>query len=163
MIISLIASLGKNRIIGVNNAIPWYLPADLKWFKINTLNKPVIMGRKTFHSIGHALPNRINIVLSTNYLKTESNIIWVHSLKEALIASKNAREIMIIGGEHVYKQFLTYADRLYLTHINIVITGDTYFPYYKSIKWKRSFIKYHTANKKNPYDYYFEILDQDKF
>ncbi|CUR53702.1 Dihydrofolate reductase [Serratia symbiotica] len=157
--ISLISALAKKNVIGINNTIPWYLPKDLEWFKNNTLNKPIIMGYNTFTSIGHPLPNRLNIVLSKN-LRSESGVIFVNSLDNALISAGNVDEVMIIGGECIYNQFLIYTNRMYLTHININIIGDTYFPIYTHYKWKTIFSKYYNINQINPYDYYFEILER---
>ncbi|WP_367680652.1 type 3 dihydrofolate reductase [Candidatus Fukatsuia anoeciicola] len=164
MIISLIAVLAKNHVIGVTNTIPWHLPADLAWFKANTLGKPVIMGRKTFESIGHPLPNRLNIILSSR-LYSDHGVTWVTSIKHALAVAQNAivkdtAEVMIVGGGNIYTQFLSYANRLYLTHIDTEVTGDTYFPYYPANEWHRLFIKSFNMNKTNAYNYYFEILER---
>lgn len=100
MIISLIAALAADRVIGMENAMPWHLPEDLAWFKRNTLNKPVIMGRKTFESIGRPLPGRHNIVLSSQPGKG-SGVTWVTSLEEALAAAGDVEEVMVMGGQHL--------------------------------------------------------------
>ncbi|WP_016601162.1 type 3 dihydrofolate reductase, partial [Yersinia pestis] len=105
MIISLIAALAADRVIGMENAMPWHLPADLAWFKRNTLNKPVIMGRKTFESIGRPLPGRLNIVISSQP-GTDERVTWAASIEEALAFAGNAEEVMVMGGGRVYKQFL---------------------------------------------------------
>ncbi|MBK4764754.1 MAG: type 3 dihydrofolate reductase [Pantoea sp. Brub] len=166
--ISLIAALGINRCIGINNSIPWYLPADLAWFKKNTVNKIIIMGRITFESIGCVpLPKRLNIVISNNIFNYSNifnnNIIWVKSLNEAIKLANmlsNNKEIMIIGGASIYSQTLRHADRLYLTHIDCYIASDIKFPFYNFNKWKCIFKEYHNADNKNIYNYYFEILDK---
>ncbi|MCJ7924804.1 MAG: type 3 dihydrofolate reductase [Pantoea vagans] len=157
--ISLIAALAADRIIGMENAMPWDLPADLAWFKRNTLKKPVIMGRLTFESIGRPLPGRLNIVVSSKPGTTEG-VTWVTSLDEALQAAGDAEEIMVIGGGRVYEQMLKRADRLYLTHIDAEVEGDTQFPDYEPDEWQSSFSEFHDADEQNSHSYCFEILDR---
>ncbi|WP_225639320.1 type 3 dihydrofolate reductase [Candidatus Profftia sp. (ex Adelges kitamiensis)] len=160
MNISLIAALTANHVIGINNEIPWYLPTDLAWFKYNTLDKTVIMGRRTFESIGHPLPRRHNIVLSKQPHK-DNRVTWVTSLESAIIAAYDRvnQEVVVIGGSSIYTQFMPLAKRMYLTHLDIKIDGDTYFPDYSKYTWKSKFIEFHTNNSINDY-YYFEILDK---
>ncbi|ADO08307.1 type 3 dihydrofolate reductase [Pantoea sp. Bo_2] len=157
--ISLIAALAADRIIGMENAMPWDLPADLAWFKRNTLKKPVIMGRLTFESIGRPLPGRLNIVVSSKPGTTEG-VTWVTSLDEALQAAGDAEEIMVIGGGRVYEQMLKRADRLYLTHIDAEVEGDTQFPDYEPDEWQSTFSEFHDADEQNSHSYCFEILDR---
>ncbi|WP_442797283.1 type 3 dihydrofolate reductase [Pantoea vagans] len=157
--ISLIAALAADRIIGMENAMPWDLPADLAWFKRNTLKKPVIMGRLTFESIGRPLPGRLNIVVSSKPGTTEG-VTWVSSLDEALQAAGDAEEIMVIGGGRVYEQMLKRADRLYLTHIDAEVEGDTQFPDYEPDEWQSTFSEFHDADEQNSHSYCFEILDR---
>jgi len=164
IIISLIAVLANNNVIGTKNIIPWHLPADLAWFKANTLGKPIIMGRKTFESIGYPLPERLNIILSRRS-NGDHRVTWATSIKHALSVAQNAitrdtAEVMIVGGGDIYTQFLSCADRLYLTHVDTEVMGDTYFPYYPVNEWHRSFIKFFNMNEKNAYNYYFEILER---
>lgn len=164
MVISLIVAMANNSVIGKNNKIPWYLPADLAWFKKNTINKPIIMGRKTFESIGHPLPHRRNIIISRQPINVkyqhDPNIIWVNSLEAALNAASNADEAMIIGGGNIYKQVLPLVHRIYLTHIESAIDGDTFFPNYLEYKWQLTFTEYHQADDKNSYAYQFTVLDR---
>lgn len=157
--ISLIAALAADRIIGMENAMPWDLPADLAWFKRNTLKKPVIMGRLTFESIGRPLPGRLNIVVSSQPGITEG-ATWVTSLDAALQAAGDAEEIMVIGGGRVYEQMLKRADRLYLTHIDAEVEGDTQFPDYEPDEWQSTFSEFHDADEQNSHSYCFEILDR---
>lgn len=157
--ISLIAALAADRIIGMENAMPWDLPADLAWFKCNTLKKPVIMGRLTFESIGRPLPGRLNIVVSSKPGTTEG-VTWVTLLDEALQAAGDAEEIMVIGGGRVYEQMLKRADRLYLTHIDAEVEGDTQFPDYEPDEWQSTFSEFHDADEQNSHSYCFEILDR---
>lgn len=157
--ISLIAALAADRIIGMENAMPWDLPADLAWFKRNTLKKPVIMGRLTFESIGRPLPGRLNIVVSSQPGTTEG-VTWATSLDEAIQAAGDAEEIMVIGGGRVYEQMLKRADRLYLTHIDAEVEGDTQFPDYEPDEWQSTFSEFHDADEQNSHSYCFEILDR---
>jgi dihydrofolate reductase len=157
--ISLIAALAADRIIGMENAMPWDLPADLAWFKRNTLKKPVIMGRLTFESIGLPLPGRLNIVVSSKPGSAEG-VTWVTSLDAALQAAGDAEEVMVIGGGRIYEQMLPRADRLYLTHIDAEVEGDTQFPDYEPDEWQSTFSEFHDADAQNSHSYCFEILDR---
>lgn len=159
MIISLIAALATDRVIGMENAMPWHLPGDLAWFKRNTLNKPVIMGRKTFESIGRPLPGRLNIVISSKPGEHEG-VTWVTSVDAALAAAAGAEEVMVMGGGRVYEQFLPKANRLYLTHIDAEVEGDTHFPDYEPDDWESTFSEFHDADEQNSHGYCFEILDR---
>ncbi|HDS8346914.1 TPA: type 3 dihydrofolate reductase, partial [Proteus mirabilis] len=154
MNISLIAALAADRIIGMEKAMPWTLPGDLAWFKKNTLNKPVIMGRVTYESIGRPLPNRLNIVLSSQP-GNDDNVVWVKSVEEALQVAENNDEIMVIGGGKVYEQFLPMANKLYLTHIDAEVIGDTTFPDYEPDEWDSTFMEYHEADENNSHNYCF--------
>lgn len=159
MIISLIAALATDRVIGMENAMPWHLPGDLAWFKRNTLNKPVIMGRKTFESIGRPLPGRLNIVISSKPGEHEG-VTWVTSVDAALAAAGDVEEVMVMGGGRVYEQVLPKANRLYLTHIDAEVEGDTHFPDYEPDDWESTFSEFHDADEQNSHGYCFEILDR---
>lgn len=130
--ISLIVAHDSNCAIGYQNDLPWHLPKDLEYFKEKTLNKTVVMGRKTFESIGRALPKRRNIVITSDKNYHAQGIEVVHSIESALTLAQegNAQEIMVIGGEQIFKAVLPLADRLYITQIDHVFEGDTYFPAY---------------------------------
>lgn len=165
MILSVIVAMAQNRVIGLNNQMPWHLPADLAWFKKNTLNKPVIMGRKTFESIGRPLPSRHNIVISRQIESIDnkiSNVSWVKSIDEAISLAQKQQpdEVFIIGGGNIYKQVLPLIDRLYLTHIDAELQGDTYFPDYLSEQWQVIYQEDHQADEKNSYPYQFKILQR---
>lgn len=163
MNISLIAAISNNLVIGNKNRIPWNLPEDLKWFKKNTIYKSVIMGRLTWESIINSLPMRTNIVISRKKI-VNKNIIWANSINNAIVSTiyskyKKNQEIMVIGGSEIYKQMLFYANKLYLTHVNCNIIGDSYFPKYKLYKnWKIVFQKKFFKDSKHSYDFCFEIL-----
>ncbi|KAB8309695.1 MULTISPECIES: type 3 dihydrofolate reductase [Rahnella] len=159
MIISLIAALATDRVIGMENAMPWHLPGDLAWFKRNTLNKPVIMGRKTFESIGRPLPGRLNIVISSKP-GAHDGVTWVTSVEAALTAAGDVEEVMVMGGGRVYEQLLPKANRLYLTHIDAEVEGDTHFPDYEPDDWESTFSEFHDADEQNSHGYCFEILDR---
>lgn len=133
--ISLIVAHDKNRVIGYENKMPWYLPGELQYFKEQTMGKPMIMGRKTFESIGRALPGRRNIVITRNKNYHAEGIEVVSSLDEALQLAGDVEEIMIIGGEQIFKVAIDIADRLYITLIEHEFTGDTFFPSYGD-EWK---------------------------
>ena len=146
MIISLIAAIGKNKVIGKNNSLPWNLPVDLKRFKELTKGKPVIMGRKTFESIGKPLPERKNIIITRDKTYKAEGCITVNSKEEALKAAKGSEEIMIIGGEQIFKEFMPIANKMYLTFIDKEFDGDAYFPAYNAKEWKETFREEHEEN-----------------
>ncbi|SEQ80152.1 type 3 dihydrofolate reductase [Basfia succiniciproducens] len=159
MTLSLIVAATKNYVIGKDNQMPWHLPADLKWFKENTLGKPVIMGRKTFESIGRPLPKRVNIVLSRQPLEHEG-VIWKESLESALDFLKDSAEIMLIGGGQLFEQYLSQADKLYFTEIQAELKGDTFFPAINTDEWEISYEEYRPADENNAYDLRFLILER---
>lgn len=159
MIINLIACMSRNHVIGINNSIPWYIPQDLTFFKDKTFNKPVIMGKNTYLSLGKPLKNRLNIVISTT-LKPSDNILTFNTLSDALkyLHELHCQSCFIIGGEKLYKEGLYFCDYIYLTKINKKFKGDTYFPKipynFKIIKsqilntqkYRLNFIKYQKSN-----------------
>lgn len=159
MQISLIVAMTQNSVIGKDNAMPWHLPRDLQWFKQNTLNKPVIMGRKTFESIGKALPNRKNIVLSRQPFHAP-NTIWSESLEQALALCEQEPEIMIIGGGKLFTQALPLAGKLYLTEIQAVLDGDTFFPKLDMSCWHVIEDNTVQRDQNNIYDCRFLILQR---
>ena len=130
MIISMIAAMAKDRVIGKDNQMPWHLPADFAWFKRCTMGKPVVMGRKTYESIGRPLPGRQNIVISRDDNLAIEGVTTVTSIERALEAAGEVDEVMIIGGGAIYKACLPQADKLYVTYIDAQIEGDTQFPYW---------------------------------
>lgn len=163
MKLAMIAAMAKNRIIGADNDMPWHLPADLKHFKSVTMGKAVIMGRKTYESIGRALPGRPNIVITSNKEYSLSDATVVDSPESAIEVAKaltqNAEEIMIIGGGTIYQSFLNDADTLYLTHIDLEVEGDTQFPDYEAAAtWHEVERASFDADDKNPNGYTFVTL-----
>jgi len=166
MKLSMIAAMGKNRVIGLNNKMPWHLPADLQWFKKTTLGSPIIMGRKTYESIGFPLPGRLNIILSRNKQLKIKGCRVVHSLDAALQLAKSednpSQEVFITGGSHLYNKFLNDADRLYLTLIDEEFEGDTFFPDYTKLKWHEIDKVEHSADAINPHAYTFITLERER-
>lgn len=161
MSLSLIVAMTKNRVIGKDNQMPWHLPADLAWFRQNTTGKPVIMGRKTFESIGRPLPKRTNIVLSRQPFEYDG-VIWKDSLESAVDFVCDSEEIMLIGGGQLFNEYLSQADRLYLTEIQTELDGDTFFPSINWDEWHIEFEQYRPADEQNPYDCRFLILLKKK-
>lgn len=156
--ISLIVATGENRVIGLNNKMPWHLPADLKYFKKITTGHAVVMGRKTFLSIGRPLPNRTNVILTRDkHFKAEGCQV-IHSIEEVLELSKQ-ENLFIIGGAEVYQQFLAHADKVYLTYIHKSFEGDTFFPELDD-KWKLTSTEKHIPDEKNQYEYEFKIFEK---
>lgn len=158
MKISMIAAMAHDRVIGKDNQMPWHLPADLAHFKRVTLGKPVLMGRKTFESIGRPLPGRRNLVISRNPGYQAEGIEVVGSVEAALalLAGSSVEELMVIGGGHLYAEMLPSADCLYLTQIDLAVDGDTRFPAFDDGQWQRVDCESHPADEKNPHPYSFE-------
>src|SRR3989338_3706537 len=155
--ISLIAALSKNRVIGQQGKLPWHLPADLHYFKEKTLNKTIIMGRKTFASIGKPLPQRRNLIIIRQKNLTIPGAEVFTSLEEALAHCDHNQEIMICGGAEIYKLALPLAERMYLTWVEAEAVGDTVFPDFSEEEWEITFQENHKAYGQNPYDYKFVI------
>ncbi|HAS6321311.1 type 3 dihydrofolate reductase [Vibrio vulnificus] len=160
MIISMIAAMAKQRIIGKDNQMPWHLPADFAWFKRCTMGKPVVMGRKTYDSIGRPLPGRLNIVISRDESLVIEGVTMANSIAHALALAGDADEVMIIGGGSIYAECLPKADKLYLTFIDATIDGDTQFPDWGE-QWCESHREYYSADEKNRYAMDFVILERD--
>lgn len=157
MTLSLIVAMTRNRVIGKDNRMPWHLPADLAWFRQQTTGKPVIMGRKTFESIGRPLPKRTNIVLSRTPYRHEG-AIWQPDFQSAVDFVQDSPEILLIGGGQLFSQYLPAADKLYLTEIQTELDGDTFFPAIHLPDWHTEFDTYRPADDDNPYDCRFLIL-----
>ena len=161
MTISLIWAMADNRVIGIENCLPWKLPADMKWFRENTMGKPIIMGRLTFESFGaKPLPGRRNIIISRNPSYSAEGIEVFTSIEGALQATQDSEEIMIIGGMSLYKQSLPLADRLYMTLVHAEIEGDAWFPEFDLDEWHQTQRSDFSADEKNPHAYSFITLDK---
>lgn len=159
MIISLVVAASTNNVIGKDNRLLWHLPNDMKFFKNTTWGMPVIMGRKTFESLGKALAGRTNIVITRKENWQADKAIVVQSLEEALAAAAatDAREAFIVGGGEVYRQTLPLATKVYLTRVHTVIEGDTFFPELPPAEWALLSQLDFTADEKHAYAYSFQV------
>lgn len=166
MKLSLIVAMAENHVIGRNNQLPWYLPEDLKYFKRVTMGKPVIMGRKTFESIGKPLPGRTNIVVTRNGdyraegIKVVNTLEAARDLCDSIAVVDGTEEAMVIGGAQIYAQALSMADRLYLTEVHAEVEGDASFPDFDRNEWQELGRETFQATEPNPYDYSFIVLDR---
>ena len=163
--LSLIAALGENRVIGVDNSMPWHLPGDFKYFKATTLGKPIIMGRKTWDSLGRPLPGRLNLVVSRQTdLQLEGAEVFA-SLQDAIARAEawaqeqGVSEVMLIGGAQLYTQGLVDADRLYLTRVGLSPEGDAWFPEFDQAQWKLVSEELHAAADDKP-AFSFEVWER---
>ncbi|MEO1626736.1 MAG: dihydrofolate reductase [Bacteroidota bacterium] len=163
MTVSLIVATADNRVIGRDNDIPWYLPADLKYFKRTTLGHHIIMGRKCYESIGKPLPKRTNVIVTRNPLYAASGCLVVYSLEEALqLAVDNGEEeAFIIGGAQIYQLALPYVDKLYITEVDLSVEGDVYFPELDMSEWTEEWQEAHTADEKNEHNYVFKLYQRN--
>lgn len=162
MILSIIAAMADNRVIGIDNRLPWNLPADMKWFRRQTLGKPVLMGRKTFDSIGRPLPQRRNIVVSRAVGLEIEGCEVVPSIDAALKLCAAETEVMIIGGASFYQQMLPRADRLYLTLVHAEVEGDAWFPEIDFTQWREVERSDQTADPANAFACSFVILERNQ-
>jgi len=163
MIVSSIVATSLNHAIGKDNKLLWHLPADLKFFKTTTMGCPVIMGRKTFQSIGKTLPGRKNVVITRDKNFNSDNqfdILVVGSLDEALVKLNSENEVFIIGGGEIYQQSMDSVDTIYLTLVNTVIDADVYFPIIDKTKFDLVWEEKHVADEKNKFDYTFQKFDK---
>ncbi|MCX6756660.1 MAG: dihydrofolate reductase [Candidatus Nomurabacteria bacterium] len=156
MSLSIIAAVAKNNVIGNENKLLWNIPLDMKFFKNTTTGHPIIMGRKTFLSIGRALPNRRNIVITRDENFSFENVEVFHSIEEIVSLFKDAEdEAFIIGGADIYKQFFPIVDKLYITHVDEEFIGDTTFPEIDQNIWKKVSENEVAKNEENPYQIRF--------
>ena len=164
--LSLMVAKASNRVIGRNNKLPWYLPNDLKYFKQVTFGKPVIMGRKTWDSLGKPLPGRTNIVITRQAGFQAEGAKVVATLDEAVTLAENVAfiegqdEAVVMGGAEIYALALPKTDRLYLTEVHAEVDGDTWFPEYDTSEWKEIGREDFPAEGPNPYDYSFVVYER---
>ena len=163
--ISLIAAIGKNNELGKDNSLVWNMPADMQYFRNKTKGHTVIMGRKTFESIGRPMPNRKNIIITRDKDYKAEGIEVVHSLEEALSRARTTlaqdEKIFIIGGAEIYRQAMSFADKLYITHIDAEDKdADTFFPEIIPIVWNEISHEEHKKDKNNPFDYTFSVYEK---
>ena len=162
MNINIIVAASENNVIGVNNRLPWHLPADLKYFKRTTLDHHVIMGRNSYHSIGRPLPKRTNIVITRDPFFTAEGVLTAHSLEEALgMAYDNGEtEAFIIGGGAIYRESRHLWDKIYLTEVDLEVEGDVFFPEIDPSEWREVWREAHMPDEKNEWPYVFRILER---
>lgn len=153
--ITIISALADNRVIGIDNKLPWYLPADLQHFKKSTLGKPIVMGRKTWESLPGILPGRPHIVITRDQNYQAEGATVVHSLKEAISVESDSDEVMIVGGANLYTQALNIADKLMLTEVHTDIAGDAFFPEFDPAVWRETERQHFKADDKNRFAYDF--------
>lgn len=159
-VVTLIAAMAHNRVIGINNTLPWDLPADMRHFREQTMGKPILMGRKTHDSIGRPLPGRQNIVVTRDGSATIDGCDVVNSIDEALEVAGDASEVMVMGGESFYRQMLPRAHRLVLTMIDLEIDGDAWFPEWDESEWCKVGREDHPVDEKNRWPYSFVTLER---
>ncbi len=164
--LAVIVAAAENGVIGRNNALPWHLPEDLRYFKRITMGKPIVMGRKTYESIGRPLPGRTNIVITRSPDWSAEGVSVVHSLEEALSLAQDiavidgATELMVIGGAEIYSTALPLADRLYLTQVHAKVEGDAWLPQVDWTAWREVSREQFKASEGNPYDYSFAVFER---
>jgi dihydrofolate reductase len=159
-VISMIAAVSENGVIGDGHTMPWYLPDDFKWFKRNTLHKPVIMGRKTFDSIGKPLVDRHNIVITRDKSWKFPGVTVLHSIEDTLRQFDSEPELVIIGGGQIYAQALPFATRLYLTIVHGHYEGEVIFPKFNKERWKTISQTFHPIDEKHSVSFTMEVLEK---
>ena len=157
---SLVVAMARSRVIGRDNALPWRLPADLAYFKQVTLGHPVVMGRRTYESIGKPLPGRHNIVVTHNRDFVAPGCTLVGSLGAAWQAAGDAEEVCVIGGSSIFAETLPLADRIHLTQIEAEVEGDTYFPWFDLSEWTEHEIARHPPDGRHAYPFRILVLDR---
>jgi len=160
MRLSIVVAMDGNRLIGKDSGLPWHLPADLAFFKKLTTGNTILMGRKTFYSIGRPLPNRRNIVITRNADIEITGCEVVNSIEEALSLAQGETEVMVIGGAKLYQQILPIVDRLYITQIEGEFDGDTYFPSYSEAEWSKISLDSREPDENNHHKCHFITLDR---
>lgn len=158
--VSLIVAMAQNGVIGRDNTLPWRLPEDLKRFRAFTLGKPILMGRKTFESIGRPLPGRTNFVLTRDRGWSAAGVTVVHSVEAALAQAVGNEELVAIGGAEIYRLVLPFARRIYLTHVHADVPGDTFFPEFDAAQWADVECSVHPADERHAYPVTFMTLER---
>src|ERR1700680_2083899 len=158
--LSLIVAMAQNGVIGRDNTLPWRLPQDLKRFRAFTLGKPILMGRKTFESIGRPLAGRTNFVLTRDRGWSAAGVTVVHSVEAALAQAAGSEELVAIGGAEIYRLVLPLARRIYLTHVHADVPGDTFFPEFDAAQWADVECSAHPADERHAYPVTFVTLER---
>lgn len=160
MIHSLVVAMARNRIIGRDNQLPWKLPADLAYFKQVTMGHPIVMGRRTYESIGRPLPGRLNIVVSRNPGFRAPGCTVVDSLEAAWRVAGDAAEVCVIGGTSLFAEALPIADRIHLTEVEADVPGDTYFPEFDRSQWAEREVSRHPVDERHALAFRIVVLDR---
>jgi dihydrofolate reductase len=160
LILSLVVAMARNRVIGRNNQLPWHLPAELAHFKRVTLGHPVVMGRRTYESIGKSLPGRLNIVVTRNPDFRAPGCTVVASLEAAWKAAGDAAEVSVIGGTSLFRAALPIADRIHLTEVQADIPGDTFFPEFDRGEWVETEVARHGADERHAHAFRILLLER---
>ncbi|MCM3169077.1 dihydrofolate reductase [Peribacillus frigoritolerans] len=159
--ISLIVAMDQNRVIGKNNKLPWHLPADLQYFKKVTMGHPIVMGRKTFESIGRVLPGRENVIVTRNQEFKAEGCVVLHDIAQIKrFADNHEEEVFVIGGAEIFKEILPFTDRLYITEIHEIFEGDTFFPEIDENEWDEISSNPGSIDEKNRFAHDFIILQK---
>lgn len=159
--ISLMLAMDENRVIGKDNQLPWHLPADLQYFKKVTMGHPIVMGRKTYESIGRLLPGRENIIITRNTSYQVKGAVMMHNVADIKEYADNCeKEVFVIGGSEIFSEILPETDKLYITHIHHTFEGDTYFPQIDSSQWRVSTSVKGIVDDENIYQHDFIILER---
>lgn len=159
MIRTIVVAASENNVIGVHNTLPWHLPNDLKFFKKVTLGKPVLMGRKTFESLGRPLPKRLNIVLSGKEIALPDGVLHFYTYREAIAYLENLQteEVCVIGGGVVFRDVLDSMDQVYLTRVHTVLEeGDVFFPELDSADWQKVWEEFHPEDEQHRHSFTFQ-------
>ncbi|MFD1141901.1 dihydrofolate reductase [Larkinella insperata] len=162
MLISLIAAVAEKGVIGRENDLVWHLPDDFKYFKQTTSGHPILMGRKTFESLGKPLPNRLNVVITRNPDYQPAGVVVVDSLEKALEEARKTAvpEIFVIGGSEIYRQAIPFADRLYLTEVKASFDGDAWFPDFDKANWREVSRRHHPTDDRHAVAFDFVVWER---
>ncbi len=159
MIRTIVVAASENNVIGINNQLPWHLSDDLKFFKKVTLGKPVLMGRKTFESLGRPLPKRLNIVLSRNSISLPEGVLHFSTYEEAItfLEQHNTEEVCVIGGGVVFAEYLHTIDQIFLTRVHTILeNGEVFFPELKENEWQKVWEEFHAEDENHNYSFTFQ-------
>jgi len=162
MNLSIIVAVSENHVIGLHNQLPWHLPADLAYFRRLTTGHTILMGRKTYESIGRPLPKRENVVITRDTSFQPDGVVVLHSLEAAIDHVRGRQEeVFIIGGDTIYRQSLSWVNRIYYTRVHVVLDeGTAFFPVLHPEEWRLLSSEYHLRDEQNQYDYSFEIYER---
>lgn len=163
MLLTVVVAIAENGVIGTGNQLPWRLPDDLKRFKALTMGKPIVMGRKTYESIGRPLPGRKNIIITRQAEMQIEGCVVVDSIAAALVAAEPADEVILGGGGDLYAQLITRVSTIHLTRVHVTLEGDVYFPALDPRDWQTTVEARHPADERHPYAFTFETLRRTRW